>query len=120
MKRGLFSLFLTISLFTPLMALEVDVDEISKSGKVNFTNYEGGRGKYESISQIKSSGYQMGYKASRSKENELLRYYMKYSFIRISSDSDEPEKFSADIFFIDKNASVDHIKNVRRIKLNLF
>jgi hypothetical protein len=38
---------------------------------------------------------------------------MKYHIVSLTSN--DSEKYSCDIFFIDKDASVDHIKNVRRI-----
>ncbi|HPR36449.1 MAG TPA: P83/100 family protein [Spirochaetota bacterium] len=113
MKKILFIMILILSTFTTLSALEVDVDEISKSGRVNFTNYEGTGSKYESVSQIKSIGYQLSYKKKQGGESGIFRYHMKYHVLRVASE--EPEKYSSDIFFIDKNARVDHIKNVRRI-----
>lgn len=113
MKKILLSLIIILSALTSLTALEVDIDEISKSGRVNFTSYEGAGRKYESVSQIKSIGYQLSYKKSHGSESDIFRYQMKYHVIRVASE--EPEKYSSDIFFIDKDARVDHIKNVRRI-----
>ncbi len=113
MKKIILSLALALFTVTHLAALEVDIDEISKSGKVNFTNYEGGGGKYESLSQIKSIGYQIAYKKSKGAESDIFRYHMKYHVVRVASA--EPEKYSSDIFFIDRDARVDHIRNVRRI-----
>lgn len=113
MKRFFFAIILLLCTLSPLTALEVDIDEISKSGRVNFTNYEGTGRKYESVSQIKSIGYQLSYKKKQGSESDVFRYHMKYHILRVAAE--EPEKYSSDIFFIDKDANVDHIKNVRRI-----
>jgi len=113
MKRVLFTIIIVLTALTSLSALEVDIDEISKSERVNFTHYQGRGRKYESVSQIKSIGYQLSYKKSKGRESDIFRYHMKYHVLRVSAD--EPEMYSSDIFFIDRDARVDHIKNVRRI-----
>ena len=43
MKKLIFALFFTVSTIfsTNIFALNVDVEEIYKAGKVDFTNYEG-------------------------------------------------------------------------------
>lgn len=113
MKNILFVTFIFLCSLSPIFALEVDIDEISQSKQVNFTNYEGTGRKFESVSQIKSIGYQLSYKKTRGSESDVFRYHMKYHVLRVSAE--EPEKYSSDIFYIDRDASVDHIKNVRRI-----
>lgn len=95
-------------------ALEVDVDEILKSERVNFTNYSGGQRGTDSVSAIQDIGMQLARGAKTTRYNELFKYHMKYSILRAMSDEDDG-KYSADIFFIDQGAKVDHIKNVRRI-----
>jgi hypothetical protein len=106
----LFIVFFSVS----ISALEVDVDEIYKAKKIDFVNYEGTGGKVETVDQIQSIGYQLAYLASKGGYNERFRYHMKYSVVRADGAGEE-EKYSADIIFIDKDARVDHIKNVRRI-----
>jgi hypothetical protein len=71
MKKILLSIIIFTFTLSPLAALEVDIDEISKSGRVNFTNYEGTGRKYESVSQIKSIGYQLSYKKKQGSESEF-------------------------------------------------
>jgi len=114
LRRIILSILFTTCFAASLSALEVDVDEIYKSEKIEFINYEGKRGKFETSDQIKSIGYQLGYKASKGEYNERFRYHMKYSVVRVDGEGDR-KKYSADIIFIDKDARVDHIKNVRRI-----
>jgi hypothetical protein len=112
MKKYLFAAIICI--FTAsLFAIEVDIDEI-KTKKVNFVNYTGKGSKSETVSEIKSIGYRLSYQVKKSKTDDLFRYHMKYSILRALA-KDDKEKFSADILFIDKDARVDHIRNVRRI-----
>lgn len=115
MLRRIIASLLFVTLFSvTLSALEVDVDEIYKSKKIEFINYEGRGGKFESVDQILSIGYQLAYSASKGSYNERFRYHMKYSVVRVDG-SGGMDKYSADIIFIDRDARVDHIKNVRRI-----
>ena len=107
-------LAITLLLFsTSLFSYEVDIDEI-KSKKINFINFTGKESRSESVSEIKSIGYRLSYIVKDIKTDNLSRFNMKYSIIRAISKN-EKEKFSADIIFIDKDARVDHIRNVRRI-----
>ena len=111
MKKSI-SLIL-ILLTTSLFSIEVDISEISQADRVDFVNYTGRDSKSETINEIRSIGTRLANLVRNGRSDVLYRYNMKYSALRaISKDSD---KFSADIFFIDKTARVDHIKNVRRI-----
>jgi hypothetical protein len=98
----------------PVAALEVDVDEI-RTKRVEFINYQGGGKKADPISEIEQIGKQL----SRGGDNERVRFHMKYSLLRATS-TEEPQKFSADIFYIDKDAKVGHIDTVRRITTAYF
>lgn len=111
-----FSLIALIILASALSSwsLEVDVDEILKSDRVNFTNYSGRQRGTDSLQEIRGIGTRLARGTEAAGYNELFRYHMKYSILRAMSDDDK-EKYSADIFFIDRDAKVDHIKNVRRI-----
>ncbi|MFA5518449.1 MAG: P83/100 family protein [Spirochaetota bacterium] len=95
-------------------SMEVDIDEILKSDRVNFTNYSGRQRGTDSVQDIRNIGTGLARGAGTTGYNKLFRYHMKYSILRAMSDDDK-EKYSADIFFIDQDAKVDHIKNVRRI-----
>ncbi len=105
-------LFLVTTLIMPesLFALQVDVEEIKKARRVDFTNYRGKLSKRETVEQIKSIGRRL----ARQGNNKPIRFYMKYSLTHAVSKQ-EPEKLSADIFSIDRDAKVGHIKNIRRI-----
>jgi len=113
MKKYIFAIII-IMFSTSLFSIEVDIDEIAKSRKIDFINYTGKGSKSESVSEIKSIGYRLSYQLKKSRTDDLFRYHMKYSVLRALA-KDDKEKFSADIIFIDKDARVDHIRNVRRI-----
>jgi hypothetical protein len=90
--------------------LEVDIDEI-KTKPVKFINYEGTYERPDSIQDVELIGQKL---AAEPKGAEPVRFHMKYSIIHAFS-KDEPDKFSADIFSIDRDAKVGHIDMVRRI-----
>lgn len=120
MKRSRLLLSLLLAgLQIPLMtgaasALEVDVDEI-RTKRVEFVNYRGRGAKADPVSEIE----QIGKKLSRGGDNERVRFHMKYSLLRATS-KEEPQKYSADIFYIDKDAKVGHIDVIRRITTAYF
>ena len=91
-------------------SLEVDVDEI-KTKPIVFINYEGKYDKPETVREIEAIGQAL---SRDSGENKLVRFHMKYSLMRAIS-KEEPEKFSADILSIDKDAKVGHIDAIRKI-----
>jgi hypothetical protein len=90
--------------------LEVAVDEI-RTKPVAFVNFQGPYERMDSIRDIEAIGKRLGLRA---KNNQTVGFYLKYSIIRAIS-KEEPDKFSADIFSIDKDAKVGHIDVVRRI-----
>lgn len=113
--KKIYAIVIIILVSTPLAwALEVDVDEILKSQRVNFTNYTGPQRGADTVREIRSIGSQLARGSRTTGFNEYFRYHMKYSILRALSDENEG-KYSADIFFIDRDARVDHIRNVRRI-----
>ncbi len=103
-------LILAFFLRLPAVGLEVAVDEI-RTKPVKFINYKGPYKKTDSLKEIEEIGARL---AALAKENEQVRFHLKYSIIRAIS-AKEPKKFSADIFSIDKDAKVGHIDAVRAI-----
>ena len=89
--------------------LEVDVNEI-RTKRVEFVNYRPEGKKADAKSEVEEIGRQL----SRGDEAGPVRFHMKYAIIHATS-KDEPAKFSADIFSIDRDAKVGHIDVVRRI-----
>ncbi len=92
-------------------ALNVDVQEIKKAKKVEFINYTGKSIRNDPAREVISIGYQL---ADKIKKNQNAKYHMKYSIVRAIS-KDDPDKFSADIFSIDKDANVTHVRHVQNI-----
>ena len=116
-KSFLFS-FILLTLSVNLSALSVDEEELKSTGpedKIVFQNYTGPHSKIDTLEQIKSLGSSL---TSQIKENktsyatagDLNRYYVIHAV-----DPNEKSKLDADIFIIGKNATVDHIKNLRII-----
>ncbi len=114
-KKKLIAFTIVIA-FMPisLLALEVDIDEVGKTQKVEFTNFKGKPKRSNTLVQIKNIGYGLSRGIMGKKYNSSYRLNRKYSIIRIKSDT-EPQKFNADVLIFGKNARIDHIKNVRRI-----
>ena len=112
MKKFLLIFIIIILTLPAAIALEVDVDEIKTDKRINFNNYQGKQGKRETAREIRAIGY--GLSRGIKRTGTRFIYHGKYSVRRAISDR-EPDKYSSDIFYIDRNARVDHIKNVRRI-----
>lgn len=110
--------FIFLLAFTSLsFGLKVNTKELQTAKQEgNFVNYQG-------PAQKKDSSFAVQYIGTRlsrvSKNNEVFPYYKKYSVIRAISE-EEPEKFNADIFIIENNAKVNHIKDLRLILTGFF
>ena len=90
------------TVFSPLIALSVDEEEIKSKSGITFINSPDQRGS-DTLTAIKGIGKNL---ASAGKAGS-------YSIIHATGAGDE--KFDADIIVIGANARVNHIKNVRRI-----
>ncbi|MCR5621520.1 MAG: hypothetical protein K6G18_06665 [Treponema sp.] len=99
-------------------ALGVDEDEIRVTGDVGaiqFENYTGPHTVIETADAITEIGRGLGRQVSRSVSKAgSFNPNGKYSIIH-AIDENEQGKFDADILILGPNASVDHIKNLRRI-----
>ena len=111
---GIMILFAALGVFSAdVYGYVVAEEELYKSQRVNFINYTGVSGKGNPVEKIKGIGYELSDCVMTKYPGELCRYEStKYLMVRVKSDED---LYSADIFFIGKNARVDHIKNIRRI-----
>lgn len=116
--KKLLPCFITLFVLLPvpmaLNALEVDVDEITKSKPIKFQNYRGTYRRQDSKTAIKMIGERLAAGINRKRNNKRVRFRTKYSLIHAVSKK-EPEKLSADIFSIDRNARVGHINAIRLI-----
>jgi len=89
--------------------LEVAIDEI-RTKPVKFINYQGPYKKSDSPQAIE----QIGRALARTPSNNISMFSNKYSMIHAISKN-EPNKFSATIFSINKQARVGHIAIIRKI-----
>ncbi len=112
--------FAALSLTTMLSAAALGVDEneirvTGDVGTIQFENYTGPHTVIETADAITEIGRGLGRQVSRSVTKEgTFNPNGKYSIIH-AIDENEKGKFDADILILSPNASVDHIKNLRRI-----
>ena len=112
--RKLIVLFMISLVLVPLSAQQVVKEELFSVNRdsVEFLNYEGPHVKFETDAQIRGIGRAVA--AELSGSGRSAAYFDKYRVIHVI-DAEGGVKLNADIFIIEKNASVDHIDNVRRI-----
>ncbi len=113
MRRLLLSSFLLLAGLGAASAIGVDVQEL-KSGarKIEFVNYTGPLSIFQTDFDIRGIGRTLAERISSAAV--VARYLLKYTAVH-AVDKAEPQKLSADIISLDKDAKVDHIDNVRRI-----
>lgn len=116
-KKVLGCAILAITAASASFALTVDKAEIESvgNGNVVFRNYSGPHTVINSVSEIRAIGSSLGENVKASPEKSVTSgSAAKYQIIH-AVDLNTKEKLDADIFIIGKNATVDHIDNVRRI-----
>ena len=115
MKKLLSFLMISILMIAGLTALEVDEPELRVTGNetIEFINYTGPHKVIDSLEAIKRIGSDMGKTIVPEKPSQVgnkNKYYVIHAV-----DETEKGKLDADILFIGPDATVDHIKNLRRI-----
>lgn len=98
-------------------AKEVDRNELQGAGgsAVQFENYSGPHAVIETAAAITGIGSSLGEAVALSLTTATtVQPYAKYSLIHAVSD-EEDGKLDADILLINSTATVDHIRNLRRI-----
>lgn len=117
MKKILSVFFVSLLISTNIFALEVDKTELqsTKSTTIEFINYTGPHKIIDSVEAIKGIGKSLGKEIAPSRDtSKTANLGNKYTVIH-AIDENEIGKFDADIIFINKDANVDHITNLRRI-----
>lgn len=115
MKKISSFLIFALLFSTAVFALEVDEPELKGVGAetIEFISYNGPHKVIDSLEAIKGIGSGLGKNivpAQASRNGDRNKYYVIHAV-----DENETGKLDADIIFIGKNATVDHIKNLRRI-----
>ena len=106
-----------ILLSVSVSALDVNKDELqsAQSDAVQFENYGGPHAVIESADAIMGIGSNLGRQVAQDVENPLsVEPYSKYSVYHVVGGLEE-QGLDADILFLNQNAGVDHINNLRRI-----
>jgi hypothetical protein len=102
-----------LSLGLPAGAQQVAEEELrSVDRDVQFENYTGPYKEIDTAEEIEAIGLRLA--EALKQDGHEGRYLDRYSILR-ALDPKERGKFDADILFIDREARVDHIDNVRRI-----
>lgn len=115
MKKSILFAALSMLIATALFGLEVDEAEIKSTSKtIEFINYTGPHKVIDSIAAIKSIGSGMGTVisknvASSTSVGNTSKYYVVHAVDGTKG------KLDADIIYIGKEATVDHVDNLRRI-----
>ena len=112
-KAILFCIVIMIIGVSNLAAQDVDKEELQRDIKeVEFINYQGPHEIIDSKSAIMSIGSSLGEIISSG--NTQASSQGKYRILHLL-DSSEADKRGADIFIIEADAKVDHIRNLRLI-----
>lgn len=116
-RRKIFCAALALFLASSVSALEVARAELesTKGNGVVFQNYSGPHTIINSIEQIRSIGSGLAPSVAANLDNfTKAGNENRYQVIH-AIDPNEKEKLDADIIVIGQNATVDHIRNLRRI-----
>ncbi|MBR4599445.1 MAG: hypothetical protein IKO39_05290 [Treponema sp.] len=100
-----------------IYAIDVNKGELESAQKdsVQFENYSGPHAVIESADAITGIGRALGEEVARDVENPLsVQPHAKYSVYHVVGAPEE-KGLDADILFLNENAGVDHINNLRRI-----
>src|SRR5574344_964627 len=116
MKKLFF--FLSVFLLSSLLfSLEVDRNELqsTENQTIEFINYSGPHKVIESIDAIKGIGTSLGNAVSPSPTEPITSQTNAKYYVVHAIDNSTNSKLDADIMFINSDATVDHIVNLRRI-----
>jgi hypothetical protein len=112
MRRFILSMGLVVAAAALASAIGVDVNELKTGTKVEFVDYTGPIDIFQTDLDIRGIGRSLAAQVQRG--STVATIGLKYSAIH-AVDQAEPDKLSADIISLDKDAKVNAIANVRRI-----
>jgi len=107
--KGIAGFTVLLLIAVQVSTLEVDRNEIRTDStiRIEFQNYEGPPAKVETLDQIRGIGSALGREGASSAGG-------RYRIVR-AIDPAVKDGLDADIFILEKDASVDHIRNLRII-----
>ncbi len=118
MKKQIFAAIMALSFATSVFAIDVNEKELQSAGgegTVVFENYMGPHKVIETADAIKAIGTGLGNEIRKNIEVEATTSSnQKYTVIH-AIDPSSKDKLDADILIINPSATVDHIRNLRRI-----
>ena len=117
MKKVICTFVCMLSVLAAVPALQVNESELKTAAEdgISFQNYGGPHAVIETAAAITGIGTQLGQSVAVDvNRSATYRPEGKYTVIH-AVGGDEPGKLDADIFVIQPSATVDHIRNVRRI-----
>jgi len=109
------SLFIFSFNFYSLEVAKNELEESSKNTVIEFINYAGPHKIIESAAAIRGIGESLGVKVAEDVTNSYSSSSAEKYYVIHAIDENEKTKLDADIIILNKNAGVDHIKNLRRI-----
>ena len=119
MKKNLLIITWLLTIFLlPLQALQVSKDELQAAGTdttIVFLNYTGPHAKIDSIAEIRAIGQKLAEPIAQDVTTSITTGANDYYQVIHAIAPSETTGLDADIFIIGKNATVDHITNLRRI-----
>jgi len=108
----IFGFILAVFLIVPPLSAQVNMEELTSHGPVEFVNFEGPHSRIETRAQIRGIGYSLGQvtRGGAVRVGTLGRYFVIHSV-------SEPDGFKLDavIFGLGADVGVDHIRNLRLI-----
>ncbi|SFI53991.1 P83/100 protein [Treponema bryantii] len=113
-----YMLLLVSAIFSAgLFALEVNKNELNSTGDttIEFINYTGPHKVIDSVAAIKGIGSGLGNQVAKDPSKPTSTAKNTKYYVIHAVDESETGKLDADILFIGADATVDHIKNLRRI-----
>ncbi|OJF77712.1 MAG: hypothetical protein BKP49_01670 [Treponema sp. CETP13] len=118
MKKIFFIISILILFLIPLQALQVNKTELEKAtinANIVFQNYTGPHAKIDSIDEIRAIGQQFATPINQDITTSNQVGDSNYYQIIHAIDASTNTGLDADILIVGQNATVDHIKNLRRI-----
>jgi hypothetical protein len=117
-KYIVFFVSIMFLIFLPLQALQVNKGELETTGAndtIVFKNYTGPHLKIDTIEEIRAIGQRLARPIAADVNTPITTGQSDFYQVIHAIDPSDPNGLDADIFIIGKNATIDHINNLRRV-----